>query len=209
MPSPNTVKPFVTGAIYHVYNRGVEKRQIFETQADYLRFMSYFEVFLGNQVVLNSVGQPYKKLSSEVSLLSYCLMPNHIHLQVQQKTDRGLTMLMQSLMTGYSMYFNLKYRRVGPLFQGVYKGKLAESDAQVMETSRYVHRNPDQLNMQECLNYPYSSLHNYAAGVYPSWLNPEPIMKYFISSNDYIDFCSRKTDPEVRPLDLRLSSKTG
>ncbi len=205
MPSPNAVKTYISGGIYHVYNRGVEQRRVFETQADYLRFMYYFEAFLGNQVILNSVGQPYKKFNSEIALLSYCLMPNHIHMQLQQKSERGLVSFMQSLMTGYTMYFNLKYRRVGSLFQGTYKGRLSDEDAQVIETSRYIHRNPDQLDMQKCLDYPYSSLHNYAVGIYPTWLTPTTINNYFYSSADYINFCSRKTNPEVKPLDLRLS----
>lgn len=208
MPSPNMIKTYVSGGLYHIYNRGVEKRSVFESHQDYMRFINYFEAFLGNRVVLSSSGIPYKKLSSEIELVSYCLMPNHIHLQIRQKTERGIVTFMQSLMTGYTMYFNLKYNRVGSLFQGTYKAVLAEDDSQVMETSRYIHRNPDQKNLENCLLYPYSSLNNYATGISPSWLTSESLTSYFASPQDYLDFCSRNSNLEVKPRDLRLSYKT-
>lgn len=189
MPSQNTVKTYVEGGVYHVYNRGVEKRLLFTKPADYQRFIKYFEAYLGHQPVRNNAGQVYPKLNDEVELLAFCLMPNHIHLMIRQKTERGIVDFMHRLMTGYSMYFNLTNDRIGSLFQGTYKASYIDNDSYAIYVSRYIHLNPDEFSFTKCLNYPFSSLQYYAQGRYPSWLTYHFINGYFTSSRSYRDYC--------------------
>ncbi|MCX6791992.1 MAG: transposase, partial [Candidatus Gottesmanbacteria bacterium] len=77
-----------------------------------------------------------------IRLLSYCLMPNHFHMVVWQKHGPGIDEFMNSLWTRYTMYFNRKYRRVGTLFQSVYKAVAVTTDAQLLHLTRYIHQNP-------------------------------------------------------------------
>ena len=77
----------------------------------------------------------------EVRLYLYCLMSNHFHLVVE--TPRGnLSKFMQSLNTGYTVYFNLRHRRHGHLMDGRYKAELVSGDEYLLKLSRYIHQNP-------------------------------------------------------------------
>ncbi|MFH0928470.1 MAG: transposase, partial [bacterium] len=71
-----------------------------------------------------------------------CLMPNHFHLMLEQLVDHGIQKFMHKVLMGYVRYFNLKYDRVGRLYESSYKAKLLISDAQFSHLSRYIHLNP-------------------------------------------------------------------
>ncbi len=78
-------------------------------------------------------------------LCAYCLMPNHLHLLVREKTDDGVSRLMQKLMTGYTMYFNTRHERTGALFQGKYKATHVDDDRYLKYLLSYIHLNPTKL----------------------------------------------------------------
>ena len=69
-------------------------------------------------------------------------MPNHFHLFVFQKEIDSISNFLKSLTVKYSMYFNAKYKRVGPVFQGRYKAVMVKSENQFIYLSKYIHRNP-------------------------------------------------------------------
>lgn len=69
-------------------------------------------------------------------------MPNHFHFLIEQTADKGIASHMQRFINSYAHYVNIKYKRVGPLFQGLFKGVLIESDEQFLHVSRYIHLNP-------------------------------------------------------------------
>jgi putative transposase len=136
--------------IYHIYNRGVEKRNLFCDKKDYYRFIHNLFEFNDKKPVLN-VGyyfennlepvqiKPRKLL---VEILAFCLMPNHFHLLLRQKVDNGITTFMRKLGTGYTNYFNQKHTRVGPLFQGAFKSKRIKNQIQLLYIPHYIHLNP-------------------------------------------------------------------
>ena len=102
---------FAEGEYYHVYNRGVERREIFSTPADHWRFQRL--LFLSNGTAPYIFREIQKKKFSDierqkplVAIGAYCLMPNHFHILVKEITDNGISMFMEKLATGYSMYFN-------------------------------------------------------------------------------------------------------
>lgn len=154
-----TSSSFANEHIYHIYNRGVEKRDIFLGTADRLRFIVNLYEFndaspafnLGRNLTQSPIEvrlqSPRKELS--VKLLAFCLMPNHFHLMIQQNMDGGVTQFMRKLGTGYTNYFNTKYNRVGPLFQGKFKSVLLERDAHLNHLPHYIHLNPLDLHMPE------------------------------------------------------------
>lgn len=148
---------FVENQIYHIYNRGVEKRNIFLDDKDYFRFIhDLFEFNDQDSVVnvayyFNSKSQKVESryLENErkprkllVEILVFALMPNHFHLLLKQKRENGIVKFMQKLGTGYTNYFNKKQDRVGSLFQGRFKAVLIEDEAHFIHIPFYIHTNP-------------------------------------------------------------------
>lgn len=190
MPVKNTIKNYVENGFYHVYNRGVEKRVIFEDEQDYTVFLYLLKFFLSpftNNLmhpfleIPNIVirPRPLENLVEKVELHAYCLMPNHFHLIIKQITIDGMCSLMKKVCTCYSMYFNKRYIRVGHLFQGVYKANLVDKDEYIIHLSRYVHLNPLELTGFNPVSYPYSSYQYYLGNKYADWLKTEFILSYF------------------------------
>jgi len=105
---------------------------------------------------------------------------------------------MRSVNTSYAMYFNKKYKRVGPIFQGPYKAVDLRSDEHLLHISRYIHLNPDNYKSWEP-----SSLNAYLGRQQLSWLHPERITKLFSGPREYSDFLAdyegyKKSLDEIR-----------
>ncbi|HSX18812.1 MAG TPA: transposase [Candidatus Saccharimonadales bacterium] len=188
MPSPNTIKTYIENGYYHVYNRGVEKRRIFEETRDYQRFVNYFKLYLSpieslrreDPLLRSSIVNA--NLSDQVDLLAYCLMPNHFHILLKQRTKDGMTKLMRQISTGYSMYFNKKYERVGALFQGIFKACLVENEDYLLHLSRYIHQNPKDRGVS-LSDFQWSSYSAYMRKSEQEWLKPQDILGYFSTTN--------------------------
>lgn len=135
------------GGYYHIYNRGNAKQNIFLEKADYVAYLKR----------LRKASKRYN-----VSIIFYCLMPNHIHLAVRQNSEIPIHKFISSLHTSYSMYFNKKYKRVGHLFQDRFKQKNIEKDEYLLYLSCYVHLNPwlDHL-VEKPEDYQWSSYPDY------------------------------------------------
>jgi len=103
--------------------------------------------FKSKEVGLPKIEKEPRKLLVEI--LVFCLMPNHFHLMVKQKVNGGITLFMRKLGTGYTNYFNQKYKRVGPLFQGKYKIVHLYQDAHFLYLPYYIHLNPLELIIPE------------------------------------------------------------
>jgi putative transposase len=174
MPSRNTLKEFAPQQYYHLYNRGVEKRPIFLDDQDYLVFLGLLKRYLSGENHNKNNRHTFSLLTDKVQLLAYCLMPNHFHLLLYQESEDGITQLMRRVSTGYVMYFNNRYQRVGGLFQGRYKASLINKDAYLHHISRYIHLNPS--NYQ---SYKFSSLQYYMGKKQASWVQTKPILDLF------------------------------
>lgn len=206
MPAKNSIKIYAENSYYHLYNRGVEKRLIFQDEQDYSVFLSYLKTYLLpkeedqlRQAIVNP-GVSYKEkcealrllklnnFSHEITLLAYCLMPNHFHFLVKQRSAGSIDKFINSLGTRYTMYFNRKYKRVGSLYQDVYKAVILESDEQLLHLTRYIHRNPlEKLAtkgdaLYGCLSQP-SSLLDYLGKKSTKWVKPEEILVFFSKTN--------------------------
>lgn len=138
---------------YHVYNRGVGKIDIFRDDQDFRFFLSRLEenLFPGSlpdgahQGIIRKAHTPYirKSLPKDAfSLINYCLMPNHFHFLIRQDTDLPISKLLLKVCGGYSKYFNIKYDRVGSLFQDQFKAVWVDSDSYLVWLSAYIHQNP-------------------------------------------------------------------
>ena len=163
MPRKPNPQP-INGGFYHIYDRGVEKRNIFQEDIDYVRFIHDMYEFNDDNFVASSNvrlscrspkgateklvelvfiekkdKKPRKLL---VDILAFCLMPNHYHFILRQKIDNGITKFMHKLGTGYTNYFNLKNERTGSLFQGSYRAKEIDQQNYFDYLLFYLHFNP-------------------------------------------------------------------
>lgn len=169
MPGRNV--PLVSGEYYHLFNRGVEKREIFTQQRDYIRFIQtfFYYQFQGQKQSFSKFSKykltPFKPLSKSklVEVVCYCLMPNHFHFLVRQIQDGGIAKFISQISNSYTKYFNTRYDRVGSLLQGTFKAVGLENDNQLLHLSRYIHINPVVSGLVDELDrYPWSSYHEYA-----------------------------------------------
>jgi putative transposase len=178
--------PFGIGEWYHCYNRGVDKRTVFEDAGDYNRFLIL--LYLGNGSVPlhlanlknHNIRAVIENASIErgeqlVEIGAYALMPNHFHLALKEIIEGGITMFMQRIFTAFTMYFNKKYDRTGALFAGPFKSRYVGDDRYLKHLISYQHLNAAELfeprwkegigNLKkiekQLVEYPYSSLHDF------------------------------------------------
>lgn len=121
---PRKVIPLVQGEKYHIYNRGVDKRTVFEDKDDFLRFYISLDVFNKVEPTVNfnfARDKERQEKDSLVQIIAYCLLPNHFHLILEQVSENGISEFMKRINGGYTSYFNDKYERSGSLFQGTFK----------------------------------------------------------------------------------------
>ena len=157
---------------YHVYNRGVEKRNVFEDSFDYLRFLELLDV-LNNIETIGSLYEHSFKMKREgevrlpigsltskkenalVEIVAFCLLPNHYHLLLKEVSEKGISKFMQRLGTGHTKHFNYKYKRNGYLFQGTYKKVKIESDDQLNYVLAYIIANSEIHGISAYREYKY------------------------------------------------------
>ncbi len=185
------MKISVAGGVYHAYNRGVEKRTMFEDEDDYRVFRHYLSSYLCPPVKSEASNLPQGvarvrasyDLHERVRLFAFCLMPNHFHLVLRQKDDLAMREFVRRLASAYVGYFNKKYERIGTLFQGTYRAVLVDSTEQLLHLSRYVHRNPVEilpgLGLQRLDQYPHSSYRDYLGLSHTPWVHPYGVLEHF------------------------------
>jgi REP-associated tyrosine transposase len=154
----------VEGGLYHVITRGNNRRRIFNSPADYEKFLS----LLASQ-----------KAKLPFYLYAYCLMTNHVHLLIERQAAT-IGRIMHRMLTGYSQYYNRRYRRVGHLLQGRHKSILCQSDRYLAELVRYIHLNPVRARMvKKPEQYKYSG-HRAYLGLEPcGMLDVDPVLRHF------------------------------
>ena len=194
--------PFAKNEYYHIYSRGVEKRKVFLNTKDYNRFMALLYIMnqdtpfrMDNflQMHKNNLQEIFKEKREKtlVSILGYCLMPNHFHLILYEHTERGVSKFMGKFLTAYSMYFNIKYERSGTLFTHPFRSEHLGDEAQFMYIFSYVHFNPISIIDKKWKE----------DGIKNKKETKEFLEKYQFSS--YLDFLG-KNRPESVILDFSL-----
>lgn len=197
------------GELYHIYNRGTDKRNIFTSARDYERFFTLLYVSNGNiPVHLQLQGSTLNKVTDIelgkklVSIGAYCLMPNHFHIILRGIEAGGVSRFMQKLTTGYTMYFNKRHERSGSLFQGRYKAVHIEKDSYLKYLLAYIHLNPIKIidskwkeegikdlkkSKSHIEGYKYSSYLDYVLGyrLESCILDKDILPKYFDTSHDF------------------------
>lgn len=127
-----------------------------------------------------------------VEIIAYCLMPNHIHLLLKQMIENGVSDFMRKFSSSYTHYFNIKNKRIGPLFQGRFKSIHIDTDEQLLHVSRYIHLNPYSSGIVKSINdlqqYSNSSLPEYLGLTEESICQKDIILNYFKKTGSYQEF---------------------
>ncbi len=195
MPAKNLYRTNEEGTYSHIYNRGIEKRNIFNDEHDYKVFLGYLKDYLTAPADTESIktvfkvngrsfrGVPHqpKNYFNKVELIAYSLLPNYFHLLVKQKTSGSLEKLIRSLCTRYSIYYNKKYQRSGSLFHGPYKSVLVKNKEILLDLTRSFHNNTKG----------YTSYAEYLGERVTSWVNPTVILSSFQETFSYKNFVER------------------
>ncbi|MBI4096254.1 MAG: transposase [Candidatus Levybacteria bacterium] len=146
-----------------------------------------------------------KKIENQINLVEiycYCLMPNHFHFLLRQNADGGITNFLRKFANSYTRYFNTKYDRIGPLFQGTFKAKLIENDAYLLQVSKYIHRNPLKLSNCMLRSYPYSSYSYYLSEDKHPFCNAEFILSYFSRTIPNLSYQSFVEETEIESPEI-------
>lgn len=166
---------FQNSEYYHIYNRGVDKRDIFVDNKDFIRFLTSMREFNQTEPVgslyrlgqiraakpLRSAQADRRGLAASVEFICYCLNQNHFHFMLKQLTDKGIEKFMHKLGGGYTTYFNKKYNRSGSLFQGTFKAISAKKYGYMLWLSAYINGNPEIHKISKAKNWMWSSYQDY------------------------------------------------
>ena len=126
---------------YHIINRGVEKRDVFLEKEDFIKFLE--------------ICEEYSKIFN-FDIYSFCLMKNHYHLLIKT-TENNISQIMKHINMKYTIYFNKKYNRIGPLWQGRFKSFYIADGNYLSSLVKYIEFNPIKANItQKIGEYSYA-----------------------------------------------------
>ncbi|MBN1621177.1 MAG: transposase [Endomicrobiales bacterium] len=142
--------------VYHVFNRSIAKYLIFNDNNEFLRFIQLVQYYKFRQNISLSVClRKNESLNDErfitehvanqdmlVEIITYCLMPTHIHLVLKQKEKNGISIFMNNVLNSYTRYFNTKHKRKGPLWESRFKHVAVRTQEQLLYLTCYLHLNP-------------------------------------------------------------------
>jgi REP-associated tyrosine transposase len=177
----------IGGGLYHVITRGNNRRKIFRSHDDYLRFTD----ILAKQ-----------KAKLPFYLYAYCLMPNHVHFLIEMQ-ESPVSQIMQRVLTSYSQFYNRKYKKIGHLFQGRYKAILCQTDRYLGELVRYIHLNPVRARMMKRPeDFEYSGHRAYLGLDRSGLVDTEPVLRHFGATK------KRAIEAYIQFVEASLSEKS-
>ena len=200
---------FTNDGIYHVFNRGIERRNVFSTISDYRRFFQLLSYCRNDGLSCRfshipremKKGHTCPRTTKEVQpclveILAWCLLPNHYHLVLRQKRFNGITKYMARVSNSYTRYYNTRNKRIGNLFQGPFKAVIVETDDQLIHLSRYIHLNPvvaSLIPINKLATYHWSSYLEYL-DLIQGFTEKQSVLGYFPSEFAYRVFVNNQDE---------------
>jgi putative transposase len=139
----------------HVCNKSIANYKIFDSSELKNRFINALSYYNSVNRPVNNLGKAlyinprlrFEPLltrlpSALVTIIAYCIMPDHYHILVGSPSSEALSSFVGIVENSYSRFFNTKYKRKGPLWQSRFRREAIENDAQLLHVSRYIHLNP-------------------------------------------------------------------
>jgi putative transposase len=217
---PGRILPLVTNEIYHIYNRGIDRRPTFTTIREYQRAIEAIKFYRFTRPPLrlskflrleeegkSEVLQLLQKKDKLIRILCYCLMPNHFHLLLKQDRDKGIAKFLSNVQNSYTRYFNTRHDRDGSLFLNQFKAVRIETDEQLLHVCRYIHLNPYTgfvvKSLAELEKYPWSSLPDYISRDATTFVERDMILGYFRNTDQYKRFVFDQADYQRRLREIK------
>jgi len=161
MPSFARTHQLKESLVYHIFNRGDDKRCLFHSDEDYQYFINLFSEYAKAQ---------------KVAIYHWVLMPNHYHLLAEFKEPEKMSSVMAGLSRAYVHYCHKKYNFVGHLWQGRFKSQPIQKELYIFSCGRYIERNPVKANIvTNAWEYPYSSAAFYCCDKKDNLTNENPL----------------------------------
>lgn len=167
MPRKNVDKSLHENAYYHVFNKSIGNKLLFKDKDDYKYFELLLSRYLDGQANHDKYARKYSDYRGELSLISFCLTSSSIQLLLYQKEDKlAMPLLMRSLSNSYTSYYNSKYRKIGPIFEGTYKASYIDNTDFLIHVSRHIILQADKFS-----KWPYTSLPYFLRQKQANWLD--------------------------------------
>lgn len=185
--------PYLPGHYYHIYNRGAHRTSIFREDDNYI-------------FVLHKIKDYCRSLA--LTLIAYCLMPNHYHYLIRQNGEYPAGLLPQRVFNSYTKAYNKRYGHSGTLFEGNYKVTLVEDQAHLIHLCRYIHANPVKHGLvADLAKWPYSNYLEWIGERDGTLVDRGFVQEHFPSPQGYrefvLDYLTEQSLPEE--LDAYLS----
>jgi len=208
------------GEYYHVYNRGVDKRRIFNGLRDYQRLLlsmflfcseasfpnlARFHSFVQHSMLRSAVKEIEQITQHEpklTTIVCFCFMPNHFHFLLKEEVAGGISKYMQRLGNSYTKYFNTKVERRGHLFGSSFHSIHVDRNEYLLYLSRYIHRNPEGLSLKTraLIDYQWSSYQDFVKeNRWGKMINPSIILDQFANPKEYQQYVESEIDEEIDP----------
>ena len=178
---PRAARNTANTGVYHAILRGVNRQQIFECSDDYNRFL---EILKEQTLAHTEYG---RTIPPRCTIYSYCLMGNHVHLLLQERSDT-IGEVMKRIASSYVFYYNHKYNRLGHLFQERFKSQPCDDIDYYITLLRYIHQNPIKAGLStDPTQYPWSSWHEFTGKAQDGFCNIQAtIRRYPFQDLDYL-----------------------
>ncbi|WP_043931614.1 transposase [Bacillus sp. EB01] len=179
------------GAQFHVISRGIRRTILFHSDEDREMYLDFVKM----------VQQRYP-----FNLHSYCIMPNHVHLQIET-IEHPLSKIMQAINAGYARYFNKKHRHSGYVFERRYKSFLVTNPRYELELSRYIHLNPIRAGLAEQPEeYRWSSIKAYCRNGKPTIVTTSKLLSHFPppQTENYLSYLNLKRNSKTPSLETNI-----
>jgi putative transposase len=211
---PERIFPLVTDEIYHVFNRGIDRRPTFTNKKEYERALDAVKFYSSSQPPVSfskflrlddykqsEIANLLAESKKIVQVFSFCFMPNHFHFLLRQREENGISIFMSNFQNSHTKYYNTKHDRIGSLFLDQFKAVRIETDEQLVHVSRYIHLNPYTgyvvKSLAELEKYPWSSLPLYLFEK-ESFIEKKTILSFFKNINAYKTFIFDQADYQRR-----------
>jgi REP element-mobilizing transposase RayT len=165
---------FLEGHYYHVYNRGANKEKIFRDGENYRFLLSWVKRY---------------SIQFEISVIAYCLLPNHYHFLLRQDGLESISIFIQRIFNRYTKAFNKIHQRTGTLFEGPYKAIGIDNNEYLIHLCRYIHRNPLEAGLiTDLLDWPYSNYLEWVGVRSGTLIDQQFVLEHFVNVEEYKRF---------------------
>lgn len=194
---PGRQHSLLNGEIYHVYNKSIDKREVFGEDAINEVAIETFTYYRSEEAIMRfsnyrKLPNPVKKIyeskvnkvkSFRISIIAYVLMPTHYHFLIRQNFDSGISVFLSQIQNSYTRYYNIVKQRNGPIFLDKFKSKPVNSEELLKHVSRYIHLNPYSAGIvstiSELEKYNWSSYSEYLSNSKLALCDKNILLSYF------------------------------